>query len=59
MLKLVELVASNGEEGVKEKTGRWGGDILVEKGRWQGRYLVEREEVADEGGGGVDVGLVG
>jgi len=59
VLKVVELVASDGEEGVEEETGGWGGDVLVEEGRRQRRYLVEREELVDEVGRGVDVGLVG
>ena len=29
VLKVVELIASDGEEGVKEDTSRWGGDIVV------------------------------
>jgi len=36
VLKLMELIASDGEEGVEEETGRWGGDILVEEGRRRG-----------------------
>ena len=57
MLKLMELVASDGEEGVEEETGGWGRDVVVEERRRQGRYLLE---VSVNGGGrGVDVGLVG
>jgi len=41
MLKVVELVASDGEEGVEEEAGRWGGDIVVEEGRRRGRNLLE------------------
>jgi len=33
VLKFVELVVSDGEEGVEEETGRWGGDVLVEERR--------------------------
>ena len=59
VLKFMELVTSDGEEGVEEETGGWGWDVVVEEGRRWGRYLVKREEVVDEGGGGVNVGLVG
>jgi len=58
MLKFVELVASNSEEGVEEETGGWGRDILVEERRRRGRYL-PGESVVDSGGRGVKVGLVG
>ena len=40
MLKVVELVASDGEEGVEKEAGRWGRDVVVEEGRWWGRYLL-------------------
>ena len=40
MLKLVELVASDGEEGVKEELGRWGRDVVVEERRRRGRHLL-------------------
>src|SRR5712691_3833156 len=33
MLKVVELVASDSEEGAKEEAGRRGGDVVVEEGR--------------------------
>jgi len=57
VLKLVELVASDGEEGVEEETGGWGWDVMVEERRRQGRYLLEVS--IDGGGRGVDIGLVG
>ena len=57
VLKVVELLASDGEEGAKEEAGRWGRDVVVEEGRRWGRYLLEMS--VDGGGGGVDVGLVG
>jgi len=57
VLKRVELVASNGEEGVEEETGGWGRDVLVEERRRWGRYLLEVS--IDGSGRGVDVGLVG
>src|SRR6266705_1610716 len=37
VLKVVELVASDGEEGVEEEAGRWGRDVVVEEGRRRGR----------------------
>jgi len=40
VLKLVELVASDGEEGVKEELGRWGRDVVVEERRRRGRHLL-------------------
>jgi len=57
VLKVVELVASDGEEGVKEEAGRRGRDVMVEEGRRQGRYLLKVS--VDGGVGGVDIGLVG
>jgi len=57
VLKVVELVTSDGEEGAKEEAGGWGGDVVVEEGRRRGRYLLEVS--VDGGGGCVDVGLVG
>src|SRR6266705_2075607 len=57
VLKVVELLASDGEEGAEEEAGRRGGDVVVEERRRQGRYLLEVS--VDGGGGGVDVGLVG
>jgi len=57
VLKIMELIASDGEEGVENETGWWGGDILVEEGRRWRRYLLEVS--VDGRGGGVDVGLVG
>jgi len=57
VLKFMELVASNGEEGVEEETGGWGWDVVVEERRRRGRYLLEVS--VDSGGRGVDVGLVG
>jgi len=57
VLKCVELVASNGEEGVEKETGGWGWDVVVEERRRWGRYLLEVS--VDGSGGCVDVGLVG
>src|SRR6266581_4442492 len=57
VLKVVELVASDGEEGAEEEAGRRGGDVVVEERRRRGRYLLEVS--VDGGGGCVDVGLVG
>jgi len=57
VLKFVELVTSNGEEGVEEETGRWGRDVLVEERRRQGRHLLDVS--VDDSGRCVDVGLVG
>jgi len=37
VLKVVELVTSDGEEGVEEEAGRWGGDVVVEERRRRGR----------------------
>jgi len=57
VLKVVELITSNSEEGVEEEAGGRGRDIVVEEGRRQGRYLLKVS--VDGGVGGVDVGLVG
>jgi len=57
VLNFVELVASDGEEGVEEETGGWGWDVVVEERRRRGRYLLVLS--VDGGVGGVDVGLVG
>src|SRR5712691_1845919 len=57
VLKIVELVASDGEEGAEEEAGRRGGDVVVEEGRRWGRYLLKVS--VNGSGGGVDVGLVG
>ena len=57
VLKRVELVTSDGEEGVEEETGGWGRDVVVEERRRRRRYLLEVS--VDGGCGGVDVGLVG
>jgi len=57
VLKVVELITSDGEEGVEDETSRWGRDVLVEEGRRRGRHLLEVS--VDGSGGGVDVGLVG
>jgi len=53
----VELVTSDGEEGVEEETSRWGRDVVVKERRRRRRYLLEVS--VDSGCGGVDVGLVG
>jgi len=57
VLKFVELVTSDSEEGAEEEAGRWDRDVLVEERRRWGRYLLEAS--IDGSGGGVDVGLVG
>jgi len=31
VLKVMELVTSNSEEGIEEEACRWGGDIVVEE----------------------------
>jgi len=36
VLKCVELIAGDGEEGVEEETCRWGRDVLVEERRRRG-----------------------
>ena len=36
VLKFVELVMSDSEEGIKEETGGQGGDVVVEERRRQG-----------------------
>jgi len=60
VLKVVELITSDGEEGVEEETGGWGGDVLVEERRWRREYVFDGlEGVLDGEGGGVEVGLVG
>jgi len=60
MLNVVELVMSDGEEGVEEEAGRWSGDILVKKRRGRGENVLTREErVLNSGGGSFEVGLVG
>jgi len=53
VLKVVELVASDGEEGVEEEAGRRGRGVVVEEGRRRGRYLLE---VSVDGGGRGDGG---
>jgi len=57
VLKLVELVASDGKEGVEDEFGRWGRDVVVEDWGRRGRHLLDVS--VDGSGGGVDVGLVG
>src|SRR6266581_521562 len=57
VLNVVELLASNEEEGVEEEVGRRGRDVVVEEGRRWGRYLLEVS--VDGGSGGADIGLVG
>src|SRR6266704_3462105 len=57
VLKVVELVTSDGKERAEEEAGRRGGDVVVEERRRRGRYLLEVS--VDGGGGCVDVGLVG
>src|SRR6266581_818173 len=60
MLKVMELVTSDGEEGVEEDTGRWGRNIVVEERRRRREYVLTRvEHVLDGGGGGINIGLVG
>ena len=60
MLKFVELIASDSEKGVKEDTGRWGRNVVVEERRRRREYgLTGVEHVLDSVGGGVEVGLIG
>ena len=60
VLKVVELIMSDGEEGVEEDTGRWGGDVVVkERRRRRENVLTGVERGLDGSGGGVEVGLVG
>src|SRR6266581_6570942 len=53
VLNVVELAASNDEEGVEEEAGGRGRDIVVEERRWRRRDLLEVS--VDGGGGGVNV----
>jgi len=60
VLKIVELVASDSEEGIKEDTSRWGRDIVVEERRRRREYVLTGvEHILDSGSGGIEVGLVG
>jgi len=60
VLKVVELVTSDGEEGVEEDTGRWGGDIVVEERRRRRECVLDRTEgVLDGKVRVVDIDLVG
>jgi len=60
MLKVMELVTSDGEEGIEEDTSWWGRDVVVEERRRRREYvLTGMERVLDGGGRGVEVGLVG
>ena len=60
VLNFVELVTSDGEEGIEEEAGWWGRSIVVEeRRRRRERRRVLTEDVVDGGGGGIDVGLVG
>jgi len=59
VLKVVELVASDGEEGVEKEACRRGRDVVVEERRSRGENVLAREErVLNGGSGGFDVGLV-
>jgi len=60
VLEVVELTMSDGEEGVKKDTGRWGRDVVIEKRRRRREYvLIRMEGVLDGGSRGIDVGLIG
>jgi len=59
VLKVVELVVSDGKEGVKEETCRWSRDVMVEKWRSQGENILTRVECVLNGlVGGINIGLV-
>jgi len=59
MLKVMELVTSDSEEGIEEEACQWGRNVVVEERRCQGENVLTWEEcVLDGGGGGIDVGLV-
>jgi len=59
VLKVVELGASDGEEGAVEEVGWWGRDVVVEERRCQrGNVLTWEKCLLDGGSGGVDVVLV-
>jgi len=60
VLKVVELVTSDSEEGVEEDTGRWGRDVMVEERRRRRECVLNRTEgVLDGEVRVVDVDLVG
>ena len=60
VLKVMELIASDGKEGIEEDTGRWGGDVRVEERRRRREYVLTGVEcLLDGGSGSVDIGLVG
>ena len=59
MLKVMELIASDSEEGIEEKACRWGGLVVVEERRCWGENVLAREEcVLDGSSRGIDIGLV-
>jgi len=60
VLNVMELVASDSEEGFEEEAGRWGRDVMIEERRGWGENILTGEEcLLDSSGGGVEVGLVG
>jgi len=60
MLKVVELIVSDSEKGVKEEACRWGRDIVVEERRGRRENVLTGEEhLLDSGSGGIEVGLIG
>jgi len=60
VLKFVELVVSDSEEGVVEDTGRWGRDVVVEERRRRREYILTGVECMLDGEGGIaDVDLIG
>jgi len=59
LLKLLKLIASDGEEGVEEDTGRWGRDVMVEERRRRRECVLDRMEgMLDGEGRVVEVDLV-
>ena len=59
MLKVIELIASDSEEGIEEEACRWGRLVVVEERRCQGENVLTGEEhVLDGGSGGMDIGLI-
>jgi len=60
VLKVVELVTSDCEEGIEKETSRWGRDVMVEERRRRREcVLTGVEHILDGGSGGIEVGLVG
>jgi len=59
MLKVVELITSNSEEGIEEDTSRWGRDVVVEERRRRREDVFTGVKCMFNGKGGVvDVYLI-